>query len=722
MKKIYISLLALGLVGCADTDIKEYVVSKPESVAQYEYLANYGNLKDIVDRAAHPNFKVAAALAASDYNAQGVVYRVANTNFDEITLGNAMKYASCVNDKGEMDFSTVKTLLANASAAGMSVFGHTLAWHSQQNNTYLNSLIADKEMEIDPDAADTIEDGYINYGDYTSFPYYVMGYEPVFEDGMMRTSYPDSWYQYFAYDGLTTEAGKDYTITVYACASEEVAFTVNMGDWSVANSGTLKIGTEWAEYSVVIPGAGTTGFVVFQPGTATASIDYQWLRVTHQEAQAATYWVEQVKNGDIEGDDMSCFFATESTDGPHTAVVGPAGSGADGVGHAIVIECGANPTNEWDTQLFIQTDHVWQEGEKYKFTMKMKATEDRTADSQAHYSPGNYLYWSFVGSPTITTEWTEYVKQGSITADQAGCTTIAFNLSKQSTACTYWFDDISWCIEESGNTIPLTDEEKKEVLSEELQRWIYGMMEACDSQVKAWDVVNEAIAGTGNDEGFYTLQSASLSDDPTNNFYWQDYLGNVDYVRLAVKYAREAYEEYGGNADDLKLFINDYNLESDWDDCKKVKSLIHWVEKWEADGVTKIDGLATQMHVSYYENPTTQASKEAHVEQMLKLMAATGKLVKISELDMGYVDANGVELKTGELTLEQEKNMADYYQFIIEKYFEIVPASQQYAICQWCMTDSPEGSSWRAGCPVGLWDSSWSRKPAYAGWAEGLAK
>ena len=34
----------------------------------------------------------------------------------------------------------------------MTVYGHTLAWHSQQNNKYLNSLIKDKELEIDPDA------------------------------------------------------------------------------------------------------------------------------------------------------------------------------------------------------------------------------------------------------------------------------------------------------------------------------------------------------------------------------------------------------------------------------------------------------------------------------------------------------------------------------------------------------------------------------------------
>lgn len=73
---------------------------------------------------------------------------------------------------------------------------------------------------------------------------------------------------------------------------------------------------------------------------------------------------------------------------------------------------------------------------------------------------------------------------------------------------------------------------------------------------------------------------------------------------------------------------------------------------------------------------------------MLRLMSATGKLVKISELDMGYVDNDGNSVKTTDLTFEQSKEMAELYRWVIEKYFEIVPASQQFGITQWCITDS----------------------------------
>ena len=97
--------------------------------------------------------------------------------------------------------------------------------------------------------------------------------------------------------------------------------------------------------------------------------------------------------------------------------------------------------------------------------------------------------------------------------------------------------------------------------------------------------------------------------------------------------------QYGG--DDLKLFVNDYNLEYDWDASgnKKLESLIKWINKWEADGVTKIDGIGTQMHISCYADPTEAEKRKALIVNSFKMMAETGKLVRISELDMGYVDA-----------------------------------------------------------------------------------
>jgi len=205
-------------------------------------------------------------------------------------------------------------------------------------------------------------------------------------------------------------------------------------------------------------------------------------------------------------------------------------------------------------------------------------------------------------------------------------------------------------------------------------------------------------------------------------FFWQDDMGDLEYVRTAVACARKHFK---GQPDELKLFINDYNLESDWDDNKKLKSLINWIKKWEADGVTYIDGIGTQMHISCYEDQGTQESKKKHIRQMFQLMAATGKLVRVSELDMGYVrKGSNKGIATADVKPEEHKKMADLYKFVIESYFELVPPEQQYGICQWCLTDAGGqlGTGWRGGEPVGIWTEGYKqRKEAYRGFAEGLS-
>ena len=149
--------------------------------------------------------------------------------------------------------------------------------------------------------------------------------------------------------------------------------------------------------------------------------------------------------------------------------------------------------------------------------------------------------------------------------------------------------------------------------------------------------------------------------------------------------------------------------------------MIKWIERWEADGVTKIDGIGSQMHISFYEDPATQESKKKAITESFKLMAASGKLVRISELDMGYVKKGETEgTKTVNMTEEMHHQMADFYTWIIKEYLTIIPQAQQWGICQWCATDAPADSGWRKGEPVGLWDIDFYRKHTYAGFAKGL--
>ncbi len=718
-------LAAAVSTSCVDDDKLGFAFEKPASIEGMEYLADYDALKAYVDRSANPGFKLGVALAADDYNAGGVVTRLANSNYDEMTAGNAMKYASCVADNGAMDFGKVSTFVNNAKENGITIYGHTLAWHAQQNNKYLNGIIAPKEIPIDPNAKNEVEDKKTNFADYASFPFYVMGYKPDIIDGVLTSNNPTEWHQYFVLDGCPTEQGKAYKVTAMIRGSKEGQLNVQFGDWDGMETGPLAFSTEWEEQTIQFNSAlAGNSFVVFQPGVFDGTLEIKWVKVSHSEAPAIEIFNDQLTNGEmVAGKPMNNFVVREAGKGDVPG--NPIAGGPEGK-NCIKITSIANPANSWDTQFFIYTpDKTWAGGEEYKISFWYKASEAAGSETQCHGEPGGYKHWSMLPeNPTFTTEWQHYEKKGTIPAEGDGMKSIAFNLNVNKNQVDYYFADIHWSTVEKGNKIPLTPEEKKDTLTWAMDNWITGMMQACEGYVTSWDVVNEALSGDDKDgDGWYDLQSATRNtvseNDKANNFYWQDYLGDLDYVRTAVGLARKRFAENGGKGE-LKLFINDYNLESDWDDNKKLKSLIHWIQEWESDGVTKIDGIGSQMHVSCYADANTQKSKEEHVVKMLQLMKESGKLCKISELDMGFVDANGNSVKTEDLTEEQHKKMAAYYSFIVRKYFEIIPANQRYGITQWCITDAPASSGWRPGEPVGLWDSNYYRKHTYAGFADGL--
>lgn len=734
---------------CADDKFVDFKTEKPESIAQYEYLNAYDALKTYIDRSTHPNFKLGVGVAANDFLKGEMVRNVAVANFDEVVAGNAMKYASIVADDGSMDFGTVTKFVEAAKTSGLTVYGHTLCWHSQQNNKWLNSLIANKPKPVDPSSVNRV--------------LHIVAGEP--KDNVW------DWEIYYDLDNVL-EIGKQYTLTLRIKGSNPGAFSFwpGMKDGSNTHYGFPECtsGEGWIDNTIVFTPTSSIDRLRFCFGKLGGDLYFDdvvlkadgseanllvnssfdeddishwttvsWMGLSYGVEElgesGSTVWFESIiTNGDAEGEDVSCFYATEDgKGGPYAAPIGETGTGADGVGRAFIVKSADNPAEDHSTQFFVKANTVLKEGDICKLSFKYKADKAAGSDSQTHKKPGEYIFYDAGVSVNFTTQWQKFEKEFTVTEQMVTnegvqpFQTIAWNLAKFKEANTYYFDDIEFGIQKKAEGIPLTPEEKKEVLTNELERWIKGMMEACGGSVTAWDVVNEPISGGGDDgNGNYALQSATNPDDNGvggQNFYWQDFLGD-DYVRIPIKFARKYFAENGGNSGDLKLFINDYNLESWWDNNKKVKSLINWIKRWESDGETKIDGIGTQMHVSYILNEADQKKQEESIVNMFELLAASGKLIKITELDMGIVEkAFGEGIKTELVTFEQYQKMSDFYKFIIQKYFEIIPVAQQYGITQWAATDSPADSGWRKGQPIGLWDLNYNRKHTYAGFADGLA-
>lgn len=735
-KQILVSALgAMLLASCADHFDQNFETIRPGKEAQYGYLEQYDALKEYIkDR---PNFHLGIGTAVDEYNKKELVYALTNSNFNETVAGNAMKMASCVADDGSMNFEKVSEYVKNATDAGLSVYGHTLAWHAQQPNKYLNGLIAPKEMEVDPDAKVEKTDYELDCSILSSYDWQELPASVKTEwnkGGAVVITNPEPiepFYklQYWLVNGISLKTGTTYKITFLCKAEGESPANIRfkLGNWDdgYKKEFTIPVGGDYEEVSFEVTPVMDSNGLFFQHGDFVGKIYWKSIKITHSEAPSVEIFTDCLRNGEMKtGDDMSNFVVREAGKGDVAGT--PIAGGPDGK-NCVVVHANANAVNEYDTQFFIYTPNkTWSAGDNYKITFYYKASENIGADTQCHGEPGQYKHWQcLIPNPSFTTQWQKYEANGTIPAEGDGMKAIAFNLNKgkKDHAIDYYFADIHWGTVEKGNKKPLTDEEKKEKLTPVLQNWIYGMMEATEGKVKAWDVVNEAISGKDGSE-FYPLQSATRGtvsdDDAKNNFYWQDYLGDIDYVRTAVAAARKGFADAGGNPDELKLFINDYNLETAYDQNKKLKSLIHWIEEWEKDGVTVIDGIGSQMHVSCSMDDAEQKRREDAYVNMLNLMVRSGKLVRISELDMGLEDKNGNQIKTTDMTEEQHEKMRAYYEFIVKKYLEIVPENQQWGICQWCATDSPANSGWRAGLPVGLWDLDYYRKHTYGGFAAGL--
>lgn len=721
MKRINFGLglvALLALSSCADDKFSEFRTDMTQNKKDYLYLNNYEPLKkyvqDLKDAGkCNPDFKLGVALTASEFNEQGIVYCLAGSNFDEMTAGNAMKYASCVDNKGVMNFDNVSSFVANAKDAGLTIYGHTLAWHSQQNNKYLNSLIADKEIKVDPSQKVDKVDYELDCSTLSSYSWTGAPATVTTEwnkDGAVVITNPkavDPWYvlQYWLVNGITLTEGKEYKMTIECKAEgkEDANIRFKLGDWGGGFSKNFSIpvgkGYQKIEFNVT-PTMASNG-LFFQHGDFVGKIYWKSVTISHSEAPV------------MEVEKEVC--SQSYTDGPFPFfAMGCEPPVVNGAIHFV-------PTGTW-SQFFI------------------------SPGSNNHLDAGNYVaYLDLTSSAdasgvqlTAQNGWGGSAQQLTVNVPvKAGRNNIKLNLPEveggnydvilkpQTAGATLDVHGLSICKVTKMNSIPLTDEEKKDTLTWAMGTWIDGMMAATDGYVTSWDVVNEALSGADKDgDGKYDLQSAKRgnvsADDAKNNFYWQDYLGDIDYVRTAVAAARKSFAAHNGDPEKLKLFINDYNLESDWDDNGKLKSLIQWIHDWEADGVTKIDGIATQMHISCYADPNTQESKKNHIVKMLQLMAESGKLCKISELDMGYVDAAGNSVTYDQMTEEQHKEMRDLYTFVLQKYFEIIPIDKQYGITQWCATDSPKDSGWRPGLATGLWDLNYLRKHTYAGFAVGL--
>ena len=253
-----------------------------------------------------------------------------------------------------------------------------------------------------------------------------------------------------------------------------------------------------------------------------------------------------------------------------------------------------------------------------------------------------------------------------------------------------------------------TEKELKDTINYALQTWCDGLMKINAGRIKSFDLIDEALdTKTELDNGMYDLKHS------TEKIFWQDILGSENYASVVSKVASEKFAAHEGNPSELKFFISETGLENQ----KTFESLRYWINIWDANGA-KIDGINAKLSLSYSENPTTLDANMATYEKLLDNLALTGKFIRISNFDIKYQNAEGVNVSSSDITESQRQNLANFYAYAIKSYMSMIPNDKQAGICKGNLSDTSD--------PVGLWSidsksKDWVRTATYKAFCDALS-
>nr|WP_199001007.1 endo-1,4-beta-xylanase [Flavobacterium sp. ASV13] len=675
-------------------------------LALVEKISRYQPLKTYTD------LVLGNGIGTDLYMSDAAYRKIVNDNFDEVTPGYAMKHGAMVNAKGEINFTTIDAFIAETKKAGLKVFGHTLVWHSNQNASYLNGLIAPTVIP-GSSGTNTLDVAGLKSGTFANWSRNNPGQGITVIDNAGLTgsskaiqlvSGATSSQPYnlqLTSPNVSIVTGHKYEVSFYiksdVAGKGRISFNASLNnqypykDWLNTGTGTEAFATtsSWQQVKITLASAdfktGSTNFqfnldLGYLPNV-TYLIDVNTIAVV--DLDAASGVVNLVSNGTFNAGITGWSKMNGATDALSLATPPNV---YEGNGAMKVVNATSDAANQWKTQIQTAFTSTLTSGKDYTISYMIKSeatgsvrcsttgTTARYQGDQATSATWKLIEWKFTANGTET----------------------GLNFDLGGTAGTYYIDNVVVTdgATSGGATPPVTiektDAQKAKLIGDAMEDWISKMMTHYKTSVFSWDVVNEPMKEDG------TLRNGTEGDTATDYFSWIKYLGK-DYAVTAFKLARKY-----GNASD-KLFINDYNLESRLDKCD---GLINYVAYIESQGA-KVDGIGTQMHIGL----TTDKDK---IVQMFQKLAASGKLIKISELD--------IRLGTATPTVAQQASQAEMYQYVIDMYKKYIPAAQQYGITIWGVSDSvKEHEFWLPNESPNLWDANYVRKHAYKGTADGLA-
>ena len=784
INKIFIPVVASAmlLTGC-DDQLMEWgkpadhadVTSSEIPLAVKEVIANYDNIKDYAQQYT-PDMLIGIGMGADLYinNANGEG-SLANANYQVLTPGNAMKNDAIMGNSGSLNFATVDKLIA-ALDGNMKLYGHNFFWHTQQNQTYLKSLIAPTlVVESDGDIANVLSgdasdfnggstDGWGSWGSNKESAEVVSG---AGQDGSAALVLKNKG------DGNAWEAQCAYTFNDYLEMNK--TYVIKFKAKSTSPAGELQF-----QYQNGSTYGSQGGYNSFTVGTDWQTFQYEFTIDKYDDVNrilinygkvGATYTIDDIQFGLKQEDPMENVFAGDASDfeGGTTGGWGSWGSNKEsaeveeGTGYnnskALALK-NKGDGNAWEAQCAYTFDDALQEGKKYIIQFYAKSSsaagelQFQYQNGTTYSSQGGYNTFS-VGTDWVKCEFTftpayDDANRIILNFGKVGATyyidNIKFGLAKDQTSATR---GIQYVLARNGKArkatragskmyyILKTPAEKQAALEGAMEAWVSGVANHLKEKNVVpfgYEVINEPIAdgsnmyrglsegtfgGTWTDDDGNTQYDAAPTEDDANgltlnwgsgHWYWGYYV--PDYHVKAFQLARKYLPA------DTKLFVNDYNLETS---PKKLEALIKFAKEIdEKNGSPIVDGIGTQMHVTLNcsdnaeKNAASIAELKAKVDAMFQTMAATGKLVRVTELDLS--------LGTGTPSSNQYKAQSDAYRMIVESYKANVPEAQQSGITVWSLSDNEaEHEYWLKGQVPNLFDKDYKRKWAYKGFCDGIA-
>lgn len=749
---------AMLFTGC-DDQIMEWglqdghtaVTSADLPLAVKEVLANYDDIKTY-SAENHPNMKLGLGVGMAIYMGEDGRHELAKDNFQMVTWGNAMKMDAIVKSNGDLNFDNLDPALKQLQDDGVDLYGHNFFWHTQQQQSYLRSVIAPKMIlpASDGDKCENVitnsdfEDGTdTGWNGWSHYSRTVVegGHESDHAlkcemDGETSVNYDCQLWWPLA-ENLQEGVTYYYGVWVKSPDNINVQFIGQNSSYSGLYKGTVTATSEWTLLEGEFTYDGNPADVVrigLQFGGTPNSVVY----------------VDDFQFGKKIEDPMENIITNSNfDDGTDTGWTGwshyarTVEEGGHSGKYALKCTMDGETSVNYDCQLWWPLAENLQAGTIYCYSFYIKSPDAVTAQFIGQNSSYSGLYKTSFTAPE---EWMKC--EGEFTYDGNPADVVRIGLQfggKPNTVL--WVDDFKFGKKKDQTPAagsrragsitfePKTAEEKNQLLTAVMENWVKGMAEHLAEKgivPVGYDVINEAIAdGSNGVRGYNGVFGGSWTEDETTyydaapteteadgltlnwgpgHWYWGYFV--PDYPVKAFQFARKYLPA------ETKLFYNDYNLESS--DSKRAAAIQFVKDIDAANGSAIVDGIGTQMHVSFSptddaeENATKVAELRARVDKMFQELAATGKLVRVTELD--------IVVGTGSPSAAQYKAQSDAYQTIFESYFENVPEAQQSGITIWSLTDAEdEHEYWLSGQKPNLWDESFKRKWAYKGVCDALA-